>query len=304
MNRQNKWLLCSFIAGTAIAIMAFRGNPGNTGDNRQAADTIPSKSREATRAGERDLDKEIRELEKARIELKDLDLKKIQADINLSLKEIDLENLKLDIKTHLKDVDLEKIQRDVEASIAKIDFDKIEKEIEEAMDKVEIRVNKEEMEDLKKELKKAKVEIKNELNNADFKKEMEELKKIDMKAIEKDLEKAKQEIEKAKIDVDVDLSDLKIDMEKVRKDIEAARIELKGYQEMIYAMEEEGLLNTKEDYEIRYNEGELSINGTKQPDSVVSKYKKYFKNNIRLEKKDGKMEINHLNKSGKKEWSI
>ena len=299
MNRQQKWLLCSLVAGTSLVIMAFAGDPGTRKHQPDGTDTIPSR-----KAGDRDLDKEIRDLEKARIHLKDVDLKKIQADINLSLKEIDLDQLKLDITTSLKDLNLEKIQLDLQTSIAKIDMDKIQKDIEKALENADVKIDPKEMEEIKKELNKVKVDIRNNFNEADLKKEMEELKKINLKDIEKDLEEARKEIEKAKISIDLDKADIKIDLENASKDIEAARVELKGYQEMIYAMEEEGLLSTKEDYSISYTGDELSINGKKQPASIVSKYKKYFKQNILLEKKDGKMEINHLNKSGKKEWSI
>jgi hypothetical protein len=294
MTRQNTWLLSSLIAGTAIVIMAFTGDPGNQDDNLATADTIPSKSRETTRPGDRDLDREIRELEKARIHLKDIDLKKIQADINASLKDINIEKIKLDIEKSLKDIDVEKIERDVEASIAKIDFDKIERDIEQAFDKVEITMDKKEMEKLKEELKKVKVEIRNEFKDADFKKEMEQLKKIDLKEIEKDLEDARKEIEKMKIDIELEKADFKVDLEKAREDIEAARVELKGYQEMIYAMEKDGLLDTNKDYSIDYKDGELRINDKKQSDSVTGKYKRYFKEDIRLEKKNGRFEIDHL----------
>ena len=304
MNRQNKWLICSLVAGSAIAIMAFRGNPGNPKDPSAATDTIPSRNREAAKPGDRDLDREIRELEKAGVHLRDVDFNKIQADINLSLKEIDLDKLKVDITTKLKDVNLDKLQLDVENSIAKIDFDKIQKDIEKALADVDVKIDPKEMEEVKKELNKAKIEIKNNFNETEFRKEMDELKKIKLKDIEKEIEAARKEIEKAKISIDLDKDDLKVDLENAAKDIEAARIELKGYQEMIYDMEKEGLLDTKEDYSVSFNDGELSINGKKQPASVVSKYKKYFKNNIRIEKKNGKMEINHTDKSGKKEWSI
>jgi hypothetical protein len=59
-------------------------------------------------------------------------------------------------------------------------------------------------------------------------------------------------------------------------------------------MEKDGLLNTKEDYSIRYNDGELFINDKKQPQDVTDKYKKYLpKKNIAIKKEDGKMNINH-----------
>ena len=83
-------------------------------------------------------------------------------------------------------------------------------------------------------------------------------------------------------------------MDKARIEVGKATAEMKGYQEMIYEMEKDGLLNTKEDYSIEYRSGELFINDKKQPQSVTDKYNKYFKKkNIAIKKQDGKMKINH-----------
>ena len=297
MNRKQSWLLGSLLAGSAIVVMAFAGNPGNRQDPKAATDTIPSQKREGSLPGDRDLDREIRELERAKIQMKDIDLKKIQADIEATLKDINFEKIKVDVEKSLKDIDVEKIQRDVEASIAKIDFDKIEKEINLALDKVEITLDKKEMDEVKEELKKAKLEMREGFKEADLKKEMEkvkeELKKINRVEIEKDLEAARKDIEKARIEIDLDKENLKIDMEKVRQEIDEARLELKGYQEMIYKMEDDGLLDTGKGYSIEYRDGELKINGDKQPDSVTSKFKKYFRKDVKLEKKNGRFEIDH-----------
>ena len=79
-----------------------------------------------------------------------------------------------------------------------------------------------------------------------------------------------------------------------RVEVDKAKEEVKGYQEMIYDMEKEGLLNTKEDYTIEYKDGDLFINGKKQPQEVTDKYKKNFrKKNIAIKKQDGNVKIDH-----------
>ena len=76
-------------------------------------------------------------------------------------------------------------------------------------------------------------------------------------------------------------------------EIEKAKIEFKGYQEMVYEMEKDGLLNTKADYTIIYRDEELTINGKKQPAEVTNKFKKYFsKDGVTIRKEKGEMNIN------------
>jgi hypothetical protein len=87
---------------------------------------------------------------------------------------------------------------------------------------------------------------------------------------------------------------MKETMEKARQEVDKAKEEVKGYQEMIYAMEKDGLLNTKEDYSIEFRKAELSINGQKQPTEIFNKYKKYFKKErLTIRKENGDMQIDN-----------
>ena len=102
---------------------------------------------------------------------------------------------------------------------------------------------------------------------------------MNSKEIEEAMENARSEMERVKEDMKLEKLDMSKDLDKARNEIEKARIELKGYQEMIYAMEKQGLLNTKSDYKIEYSNGELRINGRKQTEATANKYRKYFKSN-------------------------
>ena len=63
---------------------------------------------------------------------------------------------------------------------------------------------------------------------------------------------------------------------------------------MIYAMEAEGLLSTKEDYSIEYKSEQLEINGKKQSVEITNKYKKYFtKEKCSIFKKNGELSVNY-----------
>ena len=101
-------------------------------------------------------------------------------------------------------------------------------------------------------------EAKVNLNSDELKKELEEVKKIDdINQIKKELENSKLEIEKNKVD-------MKEEMSKAKEEIKKAKEELKGYQQMLDEMEKEGLISTKEDYEVEFTGDELYINHQKQ----------------------------------------
>ncbi|MGZ5255629.1 MAG: hypothetical protein ACXWCT_14555, partial [Flavitalea sp.] len=99
------------------------------------------------------------------------------------------------------------------------------------------------------------------------------------------MEKAKQEMKENKFDMENEIKNAKVEIENARKD-------LLGYQEMVYAMEEDGLLSTKQDYTIEHRNGEIIINGKPLNEASANKYKKYFKNkDLVIKKKDGKINI-------------
>ncbi len=104
--------------------------------------------------------------------------------------------------------------------------------------------------------------------------------------------KCKKEMSRVKEELKLEKLDMKETMTRAYTEIDKAKEELKGYQEMIYTMEKDGLLNTKEDYTIEYRQGELSINGKKQSTEITSKYKKYFKKDMMtIKKHDGDLKI-------------
>ena len=295
------WCIAAIVSAFAVmSLIAWQKNPKNLSDSPNIVeDSVPKRNKTTREPGDKDLDKELRELEKARAkmeELKNMDWDKMKRDIEEALKKIDLEKIRLQAEGAIKQIDVEKIQREIQQSMneaqeamSKIDMNKIQRDIEKAMKEVPSKI---ELEKIKQELEKAKQEMKRTIESEEFKKEMENLRKIDMKDIEKELEKAKKEMERVKLDLNEEKLNMKEHMEKARAEIEKAQQELKAYQEMIYSMEKDGLINTKEDYTIEYNEGELTINGKKQSSAVSNKYKKYFKKDkMTIKKQDGDLNI-------------
>jgi zona occludens toxin (predicted ATPase) len=108
-----------------------------------------------------------------------------------------------------------------------------------------------------------------------------------------DIDKVKVNMEKVRDEMENNKDKMKLDLDKMRKDLEKTKAKLKGYQEMVYKMEADGILKTNSDYKIEYQDGELFINGKKQSAEVTSKYKKYFpKDGVTIRKEKGEMNIN------------
>lgn len=292
-----------------VTLVAWAGGPQNPPSpiNHSAQDTVPGKESKAKRLpGDRDLDKELRELERAKEELskmKDQDWDKMKKDLEESIKKIDLDKIQFETEKALQQANLEKMKGELEASLSKIDFDKLGLELEKALKEIDINFKegdfKDEMEKAKKELKRAKMELEEQRYGKEWKKDLqEELKKINTEEIrkemdeaKKEMENAKKEMERAKADLDLEKLDFKKQMSDAREEIEKAKVELKGYQDMIYSMEKEGILDTSKDYTIEFENGQISVNGKKQPEAVNEKYGKYFKKKTTIKKEKGDFNI-------------
>lgn len=285
-----RWSLpAALVVIAAFALVAWTGSPQQPGAvANQDKDTIPKRLKETRQQGDRDLDKELRDLDKAKEKLnkedwgkvqfdidnamKDIDMNKISQQVKDALASVDVEKIQSDVRAALKDIDLGKIKMQVDESLRSIDCDKLRKEINSSLDKVD-------MDAIRNEIEKAGDDVRRELKDKDWKKEMEDA--------QKDVERARDELKHEKFD-------MKDIMDKAGEGIANTKEELRGYQDMIYSMESDGLLNTKEDYVIKYRNGELSINGKKQSQEVTDKYKKYFKKDkITIRKEDGEMHINN-----------
>lgn len=286
------WMLSIAILLVSAIALAWAGNPQNpsTGE-MQIRDTVPGKKPNAGQPGDKDLDKELLALEEARERLKEIkekDWNKIQHEVAEAMKKIDMEKIRLQAEEAIRKVDMEKIGREIEETIQKIDFKKIEQDVETAMNELS-KIDKEKVSN---DIRKAGKELQEVLEKKEWRKEKEEIRKIDFNQVREEMEKAKLEISRAADQVKLEKFNMQETMDKARLEIDKAKEELKGYQEMIYGLEQDGLLNTKEDYSIEYKQGELSINGKLQSPEVTNKYKKYFKkDSMKIRKLKGDIKI-------------
>lgn len=65
-------------------------------------------------------------------------------------------------------------------------------------------------------------------------------------------------------------------MAEARVSMDAAKKELTAYKTFIDGLDRDGLIKKSEPYTIEFKEGALTINGKKQPASVVEKYKSFL----------------------------
>jgi hypothetical protein len=270
----------------AFALIAWTGNPQQQQPApQQTEDTVPTDKRNKTTRDqqERDFDKELQAIEKAQQQLREQDWDRIERQVEEALNNIQTGVIEQQIANALKQVEQAKIQQQVQEALAKVNFEKISKEIENAVQSL----TKVDQEKLQAELKRAEQEMQRALSNQDWEKEI----RVN---IEKEMEKAKASMQRAKEQLKKEKIDFKKEMEKANSEIKKAQAEMKGYQEMVYAMEKEGLLSTDEDYTITYSKGELAINGKKQPASVANKYRKYFsRDHTTITKKEGNINISN-----------
>jgi copper chaperone CopZ len=257
------WIPVLAVAFT-IALVSWdqKQTPGDQRQQYNAADTTPKKK---TDKKVRDLDDVMYELDMADFKL---DMEKMQQELAKAMKEIDGQKIKLDIEKAMKDIDFSKIQKEVQESLAKIDWDKMKAEVD--FDKIQ------------KEVKESMAKI----NWDDMKKELDEVKNIDMKKLDEEMKKMKEELEKIG-------PQIKEEMEKAKVEVEKAKAEIKEYKEFVDGLEKDGLLNKKENYTIKHQDGELTVNGKKVSEQTYSKYRNFLEKHKKfsIEKDDDDFDI-------------
>lgn len=176
------------------------------------------------------------------------------------------------LEERMKKMDFSKVQKDIDESIRKIDFEKVGKEVEASMAKL----------DWKK-------------IDADVKEAMEQVKKIDMVKIQEEIKKVNEEMKKIKVDVKIDAEKIKKEvgeaMEKAKVSIEKAKVEIKLMNEFTNALEADKLIDKTKGFNLKVKDGELYIDGKKQPKEVSDKYRKYFKDDDFSITQDGDTKI-------------
>src|SRR5581483_5535705 len=135
-----RWKGGALIPAAILTVLAFTGNPHTqTAVASPLQDTIPTHKKNNTprEEGDRDLDKELRQLDKAGKnidELKEKDWDKVQRDVEEAMKKIDMEKVKLQAEEAMRKVDFDKINQQLDEAMKKIDMEKIQGQINQSLD--------------------------------------------------------------------------------------------------------------------------------------------------------------------------
>jgi len=168
-----------------------------------------------------------------------------------AIKKLDAEMQKLDL--HMKALDVQ-LSKELEETMDKIDFEKMGKQIEEQMKKIDVD------------------KIKKDINNS-IQQSQNQLKQIDMQKLHNEMLELQQNFnsDKFKKQINSAMKDAKHEMEKAMQ-------ELQELKEFTGQLEKDGLINKKKGYSIEWKkEGDLYINGKKQPREVSDKYSRFYK---------------------------
>src|SRR5207244_943644 len=119
---------------------------------------------------------------------------------------------------------------------------------------------------------------------------------LDRAELELNMEKMKKGIEDAMKNINADKRKMEIEKEKdnAKTENEKAKKEMQEYKDFVDGLEKDGLINKKE-YTIEKKNGELFINGKKQPAEVYNKYRSFLdkQKDFKIEKSEGNFNINN-----------
>lgn len=188
--------------------------------------------------------------------IKDIDdamaeLNKGMAKLNEEIKKIDWDKMQLDINQSLKELDTAKMRMDIDKALKDIDVEKVKASAEEAVAKI---------------------------NWEGIKKNIDNLKDIEIPKLEATVKNMKPQLEKS--------------MQEAKKGIEKAKVEMKSYKDFIDDLASDGLINKKGEYTIEIKDDHLIINGNTQPAEVNNKYRQFLESHKNVTIKKSKDNFN------------
>ncbi|MBC9915216.1 M56 family metallopeptidase [Chitinophaga varians] len=256
------------------------------------SDTTPERYSRSSEAARKNLQRAQQSVEKAMQQLKEVDIKKIQAEAQSAVDKIDWKAIAEEsqaaqeaAKEALKNIDWSQMQQDIKNSINfKFDFDneewkahseKFRKQSEKF--RKEWETNRKKMEaDRTHQLKEMsrmrdKALATNQqrmlvMRDSALSKQMQMHKRMDEQRdiMFREADKARQQADRARENADIAR--------------EKANNSSKKYREMINKMADDKLIDNQHSFTIEKNSNGLYINGTKQPDNVAEKYSQYLQN--------------------------
>ncbi len=288
-------LVAAGVGVALIAVITAWQIPGKQNDlNQQKTDTVPHRNQPASR----DLDREIRQVEEATAALKDFsdtEWPKIRSKIRIDLDNLNIDKTIQNAEEAINRLDANKIGEAVNSVNVNIDIDGIAASIEKAVSGFVADID---MDEIRRDLAKAKVEIDSEMQTARqatarevqqaIKQAQQELRKVDKTSMKAALKEAQADIDRALAEIKINDGTIESSVEELKE----ASSTLRGYQEMIYQMEDAQLLSTSGDYTIEYDGSIIIVNGKELDRATSDKYAKFFTGkDTKIIKRKGKIDI-------------
>ncbi|MFL5774236.1 MAG: hypothetical protein ACJ75F_13830 [Flavisolibacter sp.] len=204
MNRKlwTRQVPLALLIGACVMITsAWQGKPGKI--THTTNDSIPDRNKKI-----KDIDDALEELEKSRMELdktiNDADWKKMNEQLNASMKElkVNMEQMKKELANSMKEIDMAKIQADVQKTMKNIDFEKMNNDMHKAIAEIDGDKIKAQIDKAMKEVDfdKIKSQIDASLSKIEWdkmKQEMDHVRDVDMKKVQDEMQNLRPEIEKS-----------------------------------------------------------------------------------------------------------
>jgi chromosome segregation ATPase len=204
-----------------------------------------------------------------------IDWEELQKQINNSMEKVNRE---------IKDqqIDMEQLKKKINETVNSIDLDKIKEETARAMQHVKADVD---LNTMNEEIQRALSNVEKQINGDELRKRIDEATSVNMDQMKKAVNEAGEAIRSNKYR-------MKDEIQKAKERIKSTKAELKNYKQMLEEMQGDGLVDTKKDYSVEYNDGELFINDQRQPANVLEKYKGFFKSDhTKIYKTNGEFNI-------------
>lgn len=215
--------------------------------------------------------------------MKNIDWKAINAQTNEALKAVDWKKINQEIENSMKSVDWNKINQEINEAVKEgqqsVDPELIRKSVEMGMKNAQAALANIDLENIIKSSLAAANRGMDEAHRALMREKMGEARDKMHEAREKEREARHAEMDARRAEM------------KAKHATEKAKSTRKQYQELISKMAADDLIDTRKGYTIEKKNNELYINGTRQPASVLDKYRSY----LRAEKVTIKGEKDNLN---------
>jgi hypothetical protein len=203
--------------------------------------------------------------------MKNVDWKKINEEVSTAMKNVDWKKMQEEVSTALKNVDWKKINNEVKTSLKNmpdtlVDPKVIEESVRIGMESAKAAMANIDIDDI---IKKSMAEARAAMDSKEYKEAMENARK--------EITRAKEEIRQAQKNVrkEISVSQRANARDEIRLEDKRVTVDKKisdKYKNMVRRMAEDKLIDIDAGFTIEKKDGVLTINGVKQSDDVLKKY--------------------------------